>query len=325
MHKNMKNTLYSFMKSSTKEKDNIREKNIKNISFKENCNLSKNKCKIEENEEYILNIIDLEFKIIVKKPYKPGFVRKLKFLSLIKEMKLHNIKRTKREFFYTAVNVFETQNISDYYINAFLKKYKISTQDINISASLKGLFYGEVKFVGKDGTKILNEGVIPDVEKYDIFTKYNNILVLEKDSLLTFIKDNFKKSYTNNILFVTGKGYPCHNTIKFLQKLQHKIIYGIFDLDPFGINIYRTYRNKVNIKRIGITSKDIFKYEINKNELIDIKPIDRKILENIIKIEDEKEIIDDLKFIQGMDKKMEVEIFNNDINFLIKFIEDKIR
>ena len=258
-------------------------------------------------------------------------VRHLKLFEIIHNMVRTGIKKTKREIFYSSPKLFGRQEIVNRMIDRFLKQKNLSMIDLNVCASLKGLFYGEVEFVEKTRKYKLNKDLIPDMNDIiEVNCIFEHVIVIEKDSMMSFIKEVFRKyEKRSNFLLITGKGYPDHNTTNFLQKLEKNgsKIYGLFDLDPHGLNIFKIYRRRVaSIRRIGITSSDVLKYRVKKEDLILMTDRDFKLLKSL---KHEKNLGDsfqeDVLFLEGLRRKMEIEIFTSQkTDFILEYLESQI-
>ncbi|KCZ81511.1 hypothetical protein H312_01089 [Anncaliia algerae PRA339] len=141
---------------------------------------------------------------------------------------------------------------------------------------------------------------------------------------------------------VTGKGYPCTNTIKFLEKVNMPI-FGLFDFDPYGLNIYLNYKKHVNIERIGLSSEDILldksvknnlqkkqNYDDNINilgykvyELIPLSKYDYSMIKSVEN--KSEELINELTFLKGLGNKIELEaMIRENCNFYEEYIKRKV-
>ncbi|KAG0434854.1 putative meiosis-specific protein SPO11 like protein [Dictyocoela muelleri] len=279
--------------------------------------------------------------LITKKKYK-NLTEKLKINEKIIELISTNTTMKSREIYYQSPNIFKKQSRVNYFLNQICKSLKVTLKDLNVLSSTKGVFIGKIVFYYHNGkSEILFSGLIPDmdlVRDFRIFHK--NILVVEKDCLLSFIYQSVKSEY----LLVSGKGYPCKNTIRFLERLQNlKVennneystkckIFGLFDLDPSGLHIYKIYKSgsiknphSIEIKRIGLTSNDVYKYKIDESELIDLSRRDIVLLETLINYDVDQEFKEDIMFLKGLSKKMEIEIIiNNSRNLTKEYLIEKI-
>ncbi|ELQ74447.1 Catalytic subunit of the meiotic double strand break transesterase [Trachipleistophora hominis] len=257
-------------------------------------------------------------------------VKELKFYEIIHGMLVDNVKKTKREIFYASPNIFKRQETVNKMIDKFAHVHKVRLIDFNVSASLKGLFYGEVTFIESNKAYTLYQNLIPDMnEVTDITCRFSSVLVVEKDCMMTFIKEVFlRNNRPIDFLLVTGKGYPDYNTLAFLRRLEHMKcqIYGLFDLDPFGLSIFKNYKSKINsMVRIGITSKDVFEYKIMKNELITLTQRDYKLLTSLKNNVIDSEFSEDISFLEGLGQKMEIEIFTSyQTIFIVQYLEKKL-
>ncbi|KAM0678111.1 endodeoxyribonuclease [Binucleata daphniae] len=264
----------------------------------------------------------------------------------------HNVKKNKREIFYQSVNVFKKQDCVNKLILRFTKMFNVRQEDLLITTSLKGLFNGNLSFkinnkylhiqnyyLCKENTKQQSTCIkyesclIPDMSSVEsVATNATTVLVIEKDSLFSFICTLCRQNKMfNNVLFVCGKGYPCYNTVKLLSMLNNCKIYGIFDYDPFGMHIYCVYKygtktntTKItNMQRIGMCASDLFEYKIDENELIDMNMYDKRLLFKMYNAY--PELHEDILFLQGLQKKMEMEIFTSkSYDFIISYLVKKL-
>ncbi|KCZ74336.1 hypothetical protein H311_04700, partial [Anncaliia algerae PRA109] len=211
-----------------------------------------------------------------------------------------------------------------------------------IKPSLKGLYCGKVDFY-------YNEVVMNNYNKIDFIPDLTSIdkvkfsdefcLVIEKDSLFNYLC-NFNR--IKDCLLVTGKGYPCTNTIKFLEKVNIPI-FGLFDFDPYGLNIYLNYKKHVNIERIGLSSEDILLNNSVKNNLqnkqnydgninilgykvYELIPLSKYDYSMIKSVENKsKELINELTFLKGLGNKIELEaMVRENCNFYEEYIKRKV-
>ncbi|KAF7696479.1 putative meiosis-specific protein SPO11 like protein [Cucumispora dikerogammari] len=275
--------------------------------------------KIKNETLYLLKVKDTRFII------------KLKFLEILKYMLKHNIKKSKREIFYTCPVIFGNQTRVDSIIKHYCATWQLEMSDINITISLKGIFIGRITFKINGEVIHQNQGLIPDMLTIEtIEIKHKKILVVEKDSMMSFINEVYiKNKIKMNFVLVSGKGYPDTNTKNFLQNISRDKnikIYGLFDFDPHGLDIYRVYKQTINIYRIGILSSDIFVYKVNEREMLKLKLNDFRKIESLISGENFIEFQEDLLFLKGLRKKCEIEIFTAfNEKFIINYLEYKLR
>ena len=275
------------------------------------------------SREKVKHWIEEDTRAMLKRFKSLAQIQKLKFYSILYDMLNEDICRTKREIFYMAVPVFKSQKVVDHLVKSTSIKLGVSL-DQHITASLKGLYFGPVRFYTRDCV-IQNSTLIPDMQRVlRVECDAASVVVIEKDALFSFI---IERTARDDILFVCGKGYPCRNTIRLLQAIRAKK-YGIFDFDPFGMHIFSTYKNSLHcdsFERLGITSQDLFEYKVSEKDLIDLAPRDKKYIENMMKRDECHALSPDLLFIKGLGKKLEMEAFiTHDPYFFEKFINLKI-
>ncbi|EOB14275.1 Meiotic recombination protein spo-11 [Nosema bombycis CQ1] len=184
-------------------------------------------------------------------------LKKLRFYEILFEMNSQGIIRNKREIFYLDVPIFGKQEVVDSLIKETCKELKEIPFGLNITNTLKGIYFGEVEFVLiKDDRVIFNDPLlkpqilntlpfqprtilIPDMNQVlEVTTSANFCLVVEKDTIFSRILRSKNLSDHVPFLLVCGKGYPCRNTLLFLSKLKIKKILGLFDYDPYGLDIF---------------------------------------------------------------------------------------
>lgn len=276
--------------------------------------------------EKIKILIEEDTRSILKNLKSLAQIQKLKFYAIFYEMVSEGLCRTKREIFYMAVPVFKTQSVVDKLVKATSERVGKSL-DQYITASLKGLYFGPIKFYSYDGV-IHNSKLIPDMQKvYKVECTADSMVVIEKDALFSFITERTKR---DDILFICGKGYPCRNTMRLMQAIKVRK-YGIFDFDPYGLHIFSIYRKGLekseqdNFIRLGITSQDLFDFKVSENDLIEMKARDLKYIENMIKRGVCESLLPDLMFLKGLGKKLEMEAFiTREPYFFEHFINTKV-
>lgn len=259
-----------------------------------------------------------------------SITQKLKFYEILKSMLETNTPRNKREIFYMSVTVFKSQLIVNRLVTDTARRLKVEESDLLISTSLKGLVYGNVEFVIQNIVipyNAVGKQLIPDMRRVEkVICNCKTVLVIEKDTIFSSL---INKSHPD-VLYVCGRGYPCTNTLMFLKRIEKETqIYGIFDLDPFGLHIYTIYRygsNRssryalCNMSRIGILASDALKYGVI--DLLDLSERDRKI---IIRLEIYNELKGDLSFMLRTKKKLEIESIMSHKDFdVTKYISSKI-
>ncbi|CAF1523057.1 unnamed protein product, partial [Didymodactylos carnosus] len=162
----------------------------------------------------------------------------------------------KREIYYSNVQLFKHQYISDKLIDNIQKHFNVDRQQLGIVASSKGLIAGNVKLVNNNGVLIdcvqFQRGLlIPDqIEKIQIIqTDLQFVLIVEKDTVFQHLIDEGLFVKYPKCCLVTGRGYPDHNTRQFLLHLSLLYpdvpFYALMDCDIHGIAILSTYKYSI--------------------------------------------------------------------------------
>ena len=74
------------------------------------------------------------------------------------------------------------------------------------------------------------------------------VLLIEKETVFRNIVDcsTIIEKAVGTFVSITGKGYPCISTKQFLKLVSLKYpnipIFGLFDCDPYGMDIYFVYK-----------------------------------------------------------------------------------
>lgn len=128
---------------------------------------------------------------------------------------------------------------------------QVPRRSLNVLATSKGLFVGDVRFNDGSGNFVdgsRNPLLVPaDVDEIrNLQSSADFILVVEKDA--TFQKlfdDGFLVSEVGPCVLVTGKGYPDVNTRELVKRLSDELslpVYALVDADPHGIEILCVYK-----------------------------------------------------------------------------------
>ena len=184
-------------------------------------------------------------------------IAKLLKFSLLLLKKVSNQRgSTKRELYYNDVELFKSTVCIDELIHDVCSVLNCNRFDLNIFASQKGLFAGDLIVFDEEGIVLNNSNTFDTVnlissnliEKNIYFESTAEfILVVEKESLFFNIINNqqmFRKF--SKCIVVTGKGYADYATKIFLKKLLLKFesfipVFYFGDFDPFGLEIYLNY------------------------------------------------------------------------------------
>lgn len=189
-----------------------------------------------------------------------------KILHLIyNQLKLNNVV-SKRQLYYLDVNLFQNQSIVDNCVDKIADCLGVSIEDLKISASQKGLVYGDLEILTNTNviysTKRSNSStLIPPIslnsKPEDLKITFNNnsweqpnaIIILEKDAILSgLINNEINAPQFQNSILITGRGFPDRLTKHFIYILTKTFsqipIYGYFDSDIYGLMIAIDYKFK---------------------------------------------------------------------------------
>ncbi|XP_078508107.1 meiotic recombination protein SPO11 isoform X6 [Lissotriton helveticus] len=166
----------------------------------------------------------------------------LKILSMIYKMVQKNTYATKRDIYYTDVQLFGTQSVVDNIVNDISCMLKIPRRSLHVLSTSKGCIAGDLCYSEEDGTKIncscYSTAVLVSSNVHGIKNMTSNakfILIVEKDATFQrLLDDEFCKKLSPCII-ITGKGVPDLNTRLLIRKLWdtfHIPIFTLVDADP---------------------------------------------------------------------------------------------
>lgn len=207
-----------------------------------------------------------------------------RILSLVHELCLKRIHVTKRDLFYTDVNLFEDQGQSDAVLDDVSCMLGCTRSSLHVVASEKGVVVGRLQF-REDGDRIDcqrmgvgGKAIPPNTDKVtDIQSDAKFILLVEKDAaFMRLAEDRFYNTFPCIIL--TAKGQPDVATRLFLRKLKTTLrlpVLALVDSDPYGLKILSVYmKGSMNmsydssnlttpdIKWLGVRPSDLDRFKI---------------------------------------------------------------
>ena len=236
------------------------------------------------------------------------FMQTLAIASELKEIKKEKATISIRDLYYalkhtiknTKENVFENQSESDPLIEDLESSLNLLREELNLTASTKGVIAGNM--IIKDGKDTINLskmgsggwGVPSNVEPTNIEIKELSadfVLFIEKDAVWKrFNEDKFWK--THNCIIITGKGQPARAERRLVQRLNKEFklpVYALMDADPWGFYIYSVIKQgsislsysesklaTPSAKFIGLTISDAEKFKIPNNVMIKLNQQDIK-------------------------------------------------
>ncbi|XP_039953627.1 meiotic recombination protein W68 [Bactrocera tryoni] len=173
-------------------------------------------------------------------------------------MEVHNLllagdKCSLRELFYKdPANNCKTINICNS-LKDVCVLLRATPWNLGISASGKGLIAGSIRMLMINGDMIdcyTQTGAVLLPQDHNAInhleTSASFVLIVEKDTIFSkFISQKIFETIGNDIILITGKGYPdlCTRHIVHRLSFEHKLpIYALCDADPFGIEILLIYQ-----------------------------------------------------------------------------------
>lgn len=200
----------------------------------------------------------------------------------------------------TQENTVEEQSESDPIIEDIEATLDTLRERLHLQADRKGYVAGPI-IVSDAGDKIdcskmgssgwaIPSNSEPEVIKFEKCTA-DFALVIEKDAVWQRLnEDKFWQKY--NCLILTGKGQPARGCRRLINRLHNELklpIYVLTDADAWGYYIYSVIKQgSINLsfisdrlgtpsaKFIGLTTKDVTKFDIPKNVTIKLKKGDIK-------------------------------------------------
>lgn len=176
---------------------------------------------------------------MMSNPYH--FYKLLTVLSQIDHQAHLQQTLNKRAVYYTLIHSIKTTGELDDLICDCCFLLGCSRADLGITASAKGLY--ACSLTREQDVDFMQ---IPAKFAEDLGTNFDRIttvIVVEKDTVFQRVICLPLVAQNDQVLCVTGKGYPDFATRKFLLLLQrqNKRLYYIGDADPFGADIFFTY------------------------------------------------------------------------------------
>ncbi len=236
------------------------------------------------------------------------FMQTLLIAAECKKIINQNVTTSIRDLYYaikhtipeTKENTVEDQSESDPILEDLEAALNTLRERLHLQADRKGYVAGPIVVNDRgdkiDCTKMGSSGwaipsnVEPDLIGFDKCSA-DFVLVIEKDAVWQRLnEDKFWKN--QNCLIITGKGQPARGCRRLVNRLHNELklpIYVIADADPWGYYIYSVIKQgSINLsflsdrlgtpsaKFIGLTTKDIKKFDIPKNVTIKLNEGDVK-------------------------------------------------
>ncbi|MGY5872112.1 MAG: helix-hairpin-helix domain-containing protein [Candidatus Thorarchaeota archaeon] len=260
--------------------------------------------------------------------------RTARVMEIIFNLLQANLHATKREVFYSDVNLFRDQKYSDKIIEDVSSMLRTTRDSVHVVASARGSAMGRVTI--RDGgdlidlTKMGTGGwaVTPFLDQLEIVeSDAEFILLSEKDAAVMRLAE---AKYWNRqpCIVLTGKGSGDIATRAFLKMLVKELeipAFALVDSDPYGHYIYSVFLRgskrlsyespfiaTPDLKLLGVLSRDLEEYNVPKAVRIPMQPTDIKRVKDMLKepfVQKNKEWVKDLKLMLQLKEKAEIQAF----------------
>lgn len=158
---------------------------------------------------------------------------------------------TKREVFYMDTQLFRHQRTVDAALEALAETFVVPRDYLGVYAAPRGLAFGRLQ--------VSTEGNILDYARVSLILKIAEenteilngprlVLIVEKEAVFNALLQahSTMQAKLPPLLIITGKGYPCLATLRFVNWLQGCLadakFYVLVDYDPYGFDIALQYR-----------------------------------------------------------------------------------
>jgi len=260
--------------------------------------------------------------------------RTARVMEIVFNLLKSNLHATKREVYYSDVNLFREQKYSDKIIEDVASMIQTTRDSIHVVASARGSAMGRVTI--RDGgdlidlTKMGTGGwaVTPFLDQLEIVESDAEFIILsEKDAAVMRLAE---AKYWNRqpCIVITGKGSGDIATRAFLKMLVKELeipAFALVDSDPYGHYIYSVFLRgskrlsyespfiaTPELKLLGVLSRDLDEYKIPKSVRIPMMPADIKRVKDMLKepfVQRNKPWVQDLELMLKLKEKAEIQAF----------------
>ncbi|MFX1364296.1 MAG: hypothetical protein ACFFCE_00435 [Promethearchaeota archaeon] len=287
----------------------------------------------EENDLLLLGkqIMEKQFHSLTS---VADITRLMRVLEVVNELLIEDIHATKREIFYTDVNLFQEQKNSDKSIEDVATMLYTTRNSTHIVAAPKGTCVGRLRI--RDRNDIIDlEGlgsggwtISPMLDNIEIIeSDAEFILVIEKDAaMMRLAEARFWRKYPCILLTAQGVGnVAVRMFLKRLSKELNLPIFSLVDSDPYGHYIHSVYLRgskrlsyespflaTPDIKLLGVLTRDLDKYKIPQEVRIKMNKQDEKRVKDLLNedfVKKNKAWEADLKLALKLKIKAEIQAF----------------
>lgn len=260
--------------------------------------------------------------------------RLMRVLEVVNELLTEDIHATKREVFYTDVNLFGEQKASDKCIEDAATMLYTTRNSTHIVAAPKGTCVGRLRI--RDRNDIIDlEGlgsggwtISPMLDNIEIIeSDAEFILVIEKDAaMMRLAEARFWRKHP--CILITAQGVGNVAVRMFLKRLSKELslpVFSLVDSDPYGHYIHSVYLRgskrlsyespflaTPNIKLLGVLTRDLDKYQIPQEVRIKMNKQDEKRTKDLLNedfVKKNKKWEEDLKLALKQKVKAEIQAF----------------
>ncbi|MHA1948603.1 MAG: helix-hairpin-helix domain-containing protein [Candidatus Thorarchaeota archaeon] len=258
--------------------------------------------------------------------------RTARVMEIVFNLLKSNLHATKREVYYSDVNLFREQKYSDKIIEDVASMIQTTRDSIHVVASARGSAMGRVTI--RDGgdlidlTKMGTGGwaVTPFLDQLEVVESDAEFIILsEKDAAVMRLAE---AKYWNRqpCIVLTGKGSGDIATRAFLKMLVKELeipAFALVDSDPYGHYIYSVFLRgskrlsyespfiaTPELKLLGVLSRDLDEYNIPKSVRIPMQPTDiKRVMLKEPFVQKNKEWVKDLRLMLQLKEKAEIQAF----------------
>ena len=287
----------------------------------------------EKNDLLLLGkqIIEKQFHTLTS---VADITRLMRVLEVVNDLLKEDIHATKREVFYTDVNLFQEQKNSDKSIEDVASMLYTTRNSTHIVASPKGTCVGRLRI--RDKNDIIDlEGlgsggwtVSPMLDSIEIIeSDAEFILVIEKDAaMMRLAEARFWRKYP--CILITAQGVGNVAVRMFLKRLSKELnlpVFSLVDSDPYGHYIHSVYLRgskrlsyespflaTPNINLLGVLTRDLDKYKIPNEVRIKMNKLDEKRTRDLLNedfVKKNKAWENDLRLALELKIKAEIQAF----------------
>ena len=301
------------------------------LSYNVPSRTATNQMYVKELDRIVLRAVNTNLNFTSQSSTKKATIF-TRVLELCHKVLRTGIHVTKRDLFYTDVNLFEDQKHSDAVLDDIATSVGCTRSSLNVVASDKGVVVGRVQFKEAgdeiDCTKqgVGGKAIPPHIDQVtDIRSDAEFILVVEKDAaFMRLAEDRFYNSYP--CIIITGKGQPDVATRLFLKRVSETLnipVLGLVDSDPSGLKIISVYMQGSknmsydsrslttrDIKWLGVRPTDFEKYNIPEECLIPMTDADMRTGQLLLQedfIKQNEEWSKEIKLMLKLKRKAEIQ------------------